>query len=291
MEYIDTYNQLLSLKPETFRSGVRKVALSTMSTVFNLRHDQEDLLRRPRIQFLYIHHVFRDEERKLDGLLKSLSRDHHFISYTEAVRRILNGEVDKPYICVSSDDGLKNNLAAAAILNEYGAKGCFFICPSIVDETDPEKIRAFARSRLHFPPVEFMTWNDIAQLQKQGHEIGAHTLSHINIAATPAAELEEEITGCYEVIKKRCGSSDHFAYPYGRYSDFTPFARELAFKSGFESFASAARGCHVVEQSIRMNKKDLLIRRDHIILDWPLRHILFFITRNVLRADVKNNYF
>jgi peptidoglycan/xylan/chitin deacetylase (PgdA/CDA1 family) len=290
MEFVDTYKDLLVHKPRTLRSRVRGLALTTIAGGFATIHDLEKLFLRPRIQFLYIHHIFRDEEKPLTLLLEYLSRHHQFISYTEAVSRILNGAIDKPYICISSDDGLKNNLAAAAVMNEFGAKGCFFICPSVIDEKNTAKIKEFASMRLHFPPVEFLTWKDVELLQRQGHEIGAHTLSHINMAATPEAGLEIETAGCYEILKEKCGSSRHFAYPYGRFTDFTEYARKLVFQTGFESCASAERGCHIVRQNERMEKDDLLIRRDHVILSWPLQHILYFIARNSREAAVSNNF-
>ncbi len=291
MEFVETYRQLLQYKPETARSRVRKMALSFLSAGYRLSHSYAKIFSLPRIQFLYIHHIFQDEEKNLDRMLQALSVHHQFISYSDAVERILTGNIDKPYICISSDDGLKNNLSAAAVLNKFRVSGCFFVCPSIVGEKDPARIEAFARQRLHFPPVEFMTWEDIAELQRQGHEIGAHTLSHINVAGTPADQLEEEIGGCYDVIRQRCGSSDHFAYPYGRYSDFSGLGREITFRSGYRSCASAARGCHIVADGVKTNPADLLIRRDHIVLTWPLPHILYFIARNASAADVKNNYF
>jgi peptidoglycan/xylan/chitin deacetylase (PgdA/CDA1 family) len=291
MEYIDTYQQLLRHKPESVRTKARKSVLDILSGTYSLLHDTATLFRLPRIQFLYIHHIFKDEEENLDRLLQALSRHHRFISYSDAVRRILTGDIDGPYICISSDDGLRNNLSAAAVLNKYGISACFFICPSIVGENDPEKISEFARLRLHFPPVEFMTWAEVEALQSQGHEIGGHTMSHINVAATEPERLEAEIAGCHEVILQKCGSSDHFAYPYGRYGDFTEYGRELTFRSGYKSCASAARGCHIVRQGEKLEAKDLLIRRDHLILSWPTAHILYFIARNASVASVKNNYF
>ncbi|MHA4808327.1 polysaccharide deacetylase family protein [Flavitalea flava] len=293
MNFVDTYQELKVYKPPTARSRLRDLALSTIAGGFGLLHDQKELFRKPRIQFLYIHHVFRDEEKSLAVLLEYLSRDHHFISYSEAVNRILKSDIDKPYICISSDDGLKNNLAAASILNDFNAKACFFICPSIIDERDPEKAGEFARVRLHFPPVEFLTWKEVEFMQKQGHEIGAHTLSHINIAATPQAALEEEIAGCHAAIKAKCGSADHFAYPYGRFSDFTEYGRKLVFQSGFGSCASAQRGCHITDRNKNKSEEpeNLLIRRDHIILSWPLQHILYFLASSSKKASEKNNHF
>jgi peptidoglycan/xylan/chitin deacetylase (PgdA/CDA1 family) len=241
------------------------------------------------VQFLYIHHVFADEQKKLDGLLRALARDHQFISHSEAVERILQGNIDKAYISISSDDGLKNNLRAAETLDQYGVSGCFFICPSMIGEKDFQKIKAFSASRLHFPPVEFLDWEDVAALQGRGHEIGGHTLSHINIARTAGQELEEEIAGCYSILASRCGSAEHFAYPYGRFTDFNMPGRSLVIQSGFKSCASAQRGCHVVVPGQKTDPHDLLIRRDHVVLDWPLEHILYFIARNASRASIENN--
>lgn len=123
MEFITEYKTLLRRKPEPIRNKVRSLALDALNMGLGLTRNPERLLERPRIQFLYIHHVFKDEEQKLDLLLRELSRHHSFISHSEAVDRLVNGKVDKPYISISSDDGLKNNLNAAAFLDRYGARG------------------------------------------------------------------------------------------------------------------------------------------------------------------------
>src|SRR5205814_3914219 len=124
-----------------------------------------------------------------------------FISYAEAVEKILNSEIDKPYIAISSDDGFKNNIRAAEILNRYGAKACFFINPSIVSETNYEKIKKYCREKLNFAPVEFLNWQEIEQLQRMGHEIGSHTMDHIDIGKTPAERIKIDIEKSYEVLK------------------------------------------------------------------------------------------
>jgi peptidoglycan/xylan/chitin deacetylase (PgdA/CDA1 family) len=287
---IDTYKELSTCQPPTARQRGRKWALDLLSSGYRLLHATDELFSKPRIQFLYIHHIFRDEEKRLAGLLEALARHHHFIGYSESVDRILHGRIDKPYICLSSDDGLKNNTRAAVIMNDFGAKACFFICPGIIGEKDPGKLTDFARERLHFPPVEFMDWEDVDSLIRQGHEIGGHTLSHINIAKSSIESVDKEVGGSYLILKERYGDPLHFAWPYGRFSDFTGYARKLVFDSGFASCASASRGCHVAVPGQEMKASDLLIRRDHVLLDWPLSHILFFIARNSANASPLSNY-
>jgi peptidoglycan/xylan/chitin deacetylase (PgdA/CDA1 family) len=289
MNYVDSYQELLAHKPPNLRDKLRKHGLDGMAAGFRLRHSYKKLFQTPRIQFLYVHHVFADEKEKMDRLLNALSRDHRFISYSEAVGRILNGDIDQPYISISSDDGLKNNLRAADVLDKYGAKGCFFICPSMIGERDPGKIKEFTTSRLHFPPVEFLDWKEVEALQQGGHEIGAHTLSHINIARSCGDEIRQEIAGCFSILNSRCGATEHFAWPYGRFTDFSQQGRELVFGSGFKSCASAQRGCHVIAPGQRLDPQDLLIRRDHVVLDWPLQHILYFIASNAAKASIENN--
>ena len=127
-----------------------------------------EYLKKPRIQFLYIHHVFKDELKKFDALLKFLSLYHEFISYSEGVEKILKGEIDKPYIIISSDDGFKNNLDAAKILDRYGIKGCFFINPTSIGLKNFHQIEKFCNSNLNFPVTEFMTWDDIESLLNLG---------------------------------------------------------------------------------------------------------------------------
>jgi hypothetical protein len=116
-------------------------------------------------------------------------------------------------------------------------------------------------------------------------------MSHINLGNSSTTLLKEEIGQCFEEISKRCGSSAHFAFPYGRLNNFTGEARRIVFSSGFTDCASAIRGCHVVDNHHQIKNEDLMLRRDHIVLKWPLKHIMYFLARNAQKSSVVNNYF
>lgn len=286
--FADTYATIKHQHGFSIRNSIKIIALDTISLVENLKDDNAFLKK--RIQFLYIHHVFKDEEIKLKQLIEFLSKNHIFISHSEAVNRILDNKIDKPYICISSDDGFKNNLRAAEIFESFGIKACFFICPAIINETDYNKIKNFCAQRLHFPPVEFLNWKDVDHLLKKGHEIGSHTMTHINCADSLPNVVEEELNSSYRIIRERCGVVKHFAYPYGRFFHFNEAARNMMFKAGYQSCAAAERGCHVKQATLPV-KENLLIRRDNVVLDWKLSHIKIFLKHNATKASLQQNGF
>ena len=288
MHYVETYKEIKALQHTGFRGMVRQAALDLLALREGWRAEQ--LPATPRIQFIYVHHVFRDEEKQLEQLLARLQKSFQFISYNEAVDRLLNNNIDKPYLTLSSDDGFRNNLRAAEIMKQFDAKACFFINPALIGETDIQKIARHCDERLHLPPVEFLNWQEVDSILSMGHEIGSHTMQHINIANTSEEGIEEDMFRSYAALKEHCGEVAHFAYPYGRFFHFSEFGRKACFHAGFSSCATAERGCHINGQR-PLQKEELCIRRDHVVLDWDINHILYFLGRGARRAKFENNFF
>lgn len=281
---IRNYSDIKNLSTRGFLRGV---ALSFLAASYKLSGRLDSSLTRNRVQFLYFHHVFKDEEEPFRKLLSMLSKTHRFLSYSDAVDKILNGKIDAPYLCFSFDDGFKNCVRAANILKDYGVKGCFFLCTSIIDETEPEKIKRYCSEVLHLPPVEFLSWKDAEYLVKEGHEIGSHTVSHANLGKVSNQEVQDEIINSYDLLKERIGKTKHFSWPYGRFSHFNRLAAEAVFEAGFTSCASAERGCHIAVG--QLERKQLCIRRDLVVCQWHSSHILYFLARNSLVASTENN--
>ena len=272
-----------------FRGILRDSVLDILSFKTKLPN-AEKFFEKSRIQFLYIHHVFDDEIKNFDKLLNYLSKHHNFISYSKAVNKILTGDIDKSYICISSDDGFKNNLNAVKIMNKYGVKGCFFVNPDTIGLKDFSKVKSFCNNKLRCPPVEFMEWDDLENLIKSGHEIGSHTMNHIKVSETKINIVEDNINESYQILNKRFGEVSHFAYPFGRYFHFNKQAFDLVFKAGFISCASAERGCHISDEK-PLNNNQLLIRRDNLVCNSDINHILYFILNNSKNSSPKSNFY
>lgn len=258
----------------SLRVPLRKATLDLLATTVRLFDSQES-----RIQFLYFHHIFPDEKQSFGRLLKALSEEYAFIPYSEAVAKVANGEIDGKFIAISSDDGFLNNLIAGEVLDEFGIKACFFLNPATIGSKDDLSIRQFCSERLNLPPIRFLNWNDVENLMRQGHEIGSHGLSHLNIAQIDSSRAHEEISKSKLILDRKCGKVHHFAYPYGRWSDFSNHNFEQVIKAGYTSCATAERGCHTKQ----CDSKIPIILRDLVIASWPMQHVRFFNAMNFHR--------
>ena len=100
-------------------------------------------------------------------------------------------------VTTSWDDGQKIDLKLSELLTKYGVKGTFYITKSYRD------------------PLEK---RDVIEINRD-HEIGAHTLSHVDLPDIPLSEAKREIEGSKEYIEELVGHNiKMFCYPFGRYN-------------------------------------------------------------------------
>ena len=195
--------------------------------------------------------------------------------------------METPALCFSSDDGFLNNLTAAHIFSEFGISACFFLNPDTIGMTNPNSIQQFCRSRLNARPVDFLNWDQVETLQKMGHEVGSHSLSHLNLAELTAQQVQDDLGQSKSMLEQHCGPVNHFAYPYGRWSDFNQAAMKACMAVGHTSCATAERGCHANTHPLDLSQN--LLFRDQVILGWPERHIRYFMKRNLRRQPISTN--
>src|SRR6266550_1004217 len=269
------------------RSVARHLTISALTRVESLVSRVSGSTDRECIQFLYFHHVFANEAASFRKLLSDLGDDYTYLPYSHAVARIAAGAIDGRFLALSFDDGFAYNVRAAGIMKELGVSGCFFLATGIIGVTDAESVAEFCRTNLKHAPVEFMGWRDVERLLRDGHEVGGHTRTHANLASITNEMVEAEIGGCFDDLQRRIGKVEHFAWPFGRFSDFSAFAAKTVFKTGFKSCASAVRGCHVACGA--MTADSVCLRRDHVAATWPTNHVRYFARRNGRRATGRDN--
>lgn len=137
-------------------------------------------------------------------------------SFFNQPNRYQNG----PYFIFTFDDGLKNNLHSARLLEKHGVSALYFVVPDFIEATDPEdyyrtNIRptkeAFEQSSEDTHP---MTWQELEHIQEMGHFIGSHTLTHLLSPSQSDAEIKNEIETSSEIIGQQLRQKvDFFASP------------------------------------------------------------------------------
>jgi peptidoglycan/xylan/chitin deacetylase (PgdA/CDA1 family) len=100
----------------------------------------------------------------------------------------------------SFDDGHKLDLRVAEVLNRYDIKAVFYI---VLDWIGRDR---------------FLTWEDIKELDKQGHKIGSHTMSHpSDLKLVYDEQLHYEIQNSKDLLENALGHPiTSFSYPRGR---------------------------------------------------------------------------
>lgn len=233
------------------------------------------------VQFILLHHVDPHEEEAFERLVEWLVENFNVVSYSAAVDKVSSTDSCPLTASISFDDGFRDNLVAARILERHGVSACFFVCPSIVGETRPEVIEKFSTERLLYrQPREFMNWDEITSLVDAGHEIGNHSMDHLYMMELSDDYFVDQVASAQEILTNRIGEVNHFSWPYGHFRHFKRHWVKQIFEMGHKSCASGVRGAHKVSQANETTQQPLCLRRESLDVSWPLRHCKYFISKS-----------
>ena len=121
-------------------------------------------------------------------------------------RKACQAEVapDRPVITFTFDDFPKAALNGADIVERHGGRAGFYACTSLAGQRSPVMGEMFDGATL-------------AELRARGHEIGAHTHTHLDCARARLDRVERDI-GENLVALSEMGHDETvsaFAFPYG----------------------------------------------------------------------------
>ena len=281
--YTKNYSTVLKSRGGHLRRILRDVTLRLLSLNTRVNKDAKG------IQFLYFHYIYDDEIKNAEKIIKWLATHFKIISYSEAVERIKNNTIDDYYICFSSDDGFLNNKEAARIFKKYNISCCFFINPESIENRDINFQETFCKERLEMPLTDFMTWQDVSQLAEEGHEIGNHTFDHRIQSNLSKEEFIEDLTKSDAILKAKGFNVKHYAYPRGLFKYFSKAYLDEVYKRGYESCATAERGCHI-PQDLGKNIENLAIRRDVVVFKEPLSFVKYFMLKSQKNSTQANTF-
>jgi len=89
-----------------------------------------------------------------------------------------------------------------------------------------------------------MNWDSVRAMKKAGHTIGAHTLSHPNLAHVSRDEANAEITGGKARVEKEVGEPvRHFSYPHPALNpQWSPQTLQITREAGYKSAVLTTQG-------------------------------------------------
>jgi peptidoglycan/xylan/chitin deacetylase (PgdA/CDA1 family) len=145
------------------------------------------------------------KERLLEQV-EWLSENFNLLTVSEMYERQKEGNLPENPAVLTFDDGLKSTFKARKVLNKHDVNATFYIISGLLGE--------------NWEGEEVITEDDVKTLAEEGHEIGAHTVSHPHITELDEDNIEKEIRNCKDELEKitenRVAS---FVYPYGDFSD------------------------------------------------------------------------
>ena len=206
-------------------------------------------------------------------MLTELSKTVTFIRIEDAVRMIIERQCPSmPLVAFTFDDGFMDDYDVfAPILEEFGVNALFFINPNYVEGND-EYIQNFDDNVVMTPDKRPMRWNQICELSKRGHIIGAHTMDHYMVNSDYKQILEYQINTCKGVIENHTDvPCDYFAFPYGKLSQ----ANDLAISIACQKYK------YVFSQSDYKHYYSFggkVINRRHFEPFWPIAHVKYFLS-------------
>lgn len=120
-----------------------------------------------------------------------------------SLQELLGGMRDEKSIVITFDDGYRDNYEAAlTILKELGFRASVFCIASKIGKPD------------------YLTRDQVCELNRAGWEIGSHTLSHPDLKKLDSEQKWNEISGSKKSLEASLGIDlNFFCYPFGLYDE------------------------------------------------------------------------
>ena len=235
------------------------------------------------LRCLFCHYVFDDQLEQFENLLVRLKKNAQFID-TETALKIVRGEklLDRAYLHLSFDDGLKNNFSnALPILIKHQIPAIFFV-PSALMGANWETAKQYCLQATRYNGViEPASWADLQMAISSGYEIGSHSKRHARLAAVSGSpqQLMDEVSGSKQQIEDKLGAEcKYIAWPYGTAADIDAAGFEAIRMAGYQAAFANLRG------SVKPGVTELF-NIPHFEPQWPWRHVEYFVAKGKMECD------
>ncbi|MEA2592798.1 MAG: hypothetical protein QOD62_2629, partial [Actinomycetota bacterium] len=164
-----------------------------------------------------------------DGHMRHLAEEGYSSMTVTQLLPVLEGRSDvlpeRP-VLVTFDDGFRDFLTnALPVMQRHGIVSTLYATTGFMGDGEaPGSNRS---------GDEMLSWRELAEVARQGVEVGGHTHSHPMLDTLPHAAARGEIVRCKELIEQHTEAAvASFAYPHG-YS--SAWIRRVVAEAGYTS--------------------------------------------------------
>jgi peptidoglycan/xylan/chitin deacetylase (PgdA/CDA1 family) len=170
-------------------------------------------------------------------------KDHYdVVPLGEQIRACREGAPKGGTLSITFDDGyLDNHQVAAPILKELGLTATFFVTTGFIQSS----VVPFWDKELPKQPG-WMSWDQVGELAREGFDIGAHTVTHLDMGKCSPEQIRAELRESKTVLEQRLSRPvPLFAYPFGARNNINDRSRDLVREEGFDCCVSCCGGTNV----------------------------------------------
>ena len=140
-----------------------------------------------------------------------LGAGFELVTVAELAERAAGGVPPPGLASLSFDDGLEDNhRVVLPILRELGVAATVYVTTGFIGRPNPWL----------GAPSRYLTADELRELHRAGFELGAHTVTHPDLATLPEEECEREVRDSVAALEAITGEPVRtFAYPFCTYGD------------------------------------------------------------------------
>jgi peptidoglycan/xylan/chitin deacetylase (PgdA/CDA1 family) len=159
-------------------------------------------------------------------------------------------------VILTFDDGIENHFLVSRVLDKLGIKGVFFINPFYLNKDG------------------FIKKEQILEMVNNGHEIGSHSFTHVNLKKLDKKSLYDELKKSKNLIENIIQQDViSFAPPYGFYNEIVI---SISKKVGYKYFCTTEWGLNDTLKEFLICKRMTLKNGIPFNFYYPYKRIVSF---------------
>jgi peptidoglycan/xylan/chitin deacetylase (PgdA/CDA1 family) len=158
------------------------------------------------------------------------------IGLAEALTGLEAGEDLSRTVVITFDDGYRDFCTdALPVLKQCGFIATIFLATDRI-QNNPARVEG----------ADYLTWNDVRELHKEGICFGSHTVTHPDLRSLPPDQIEYELGCSKELIEDHLGVAvESFSYPHGfpeEDKNYTRYLEDVLCNLGYDHGVSSIIG-------------------------------------------------